>query len=214
MNPKNELIYRAYTSDFTLEGNMLSGLAAVYENRTKIGNLFHEVIERGAFDESDLTDVLFFVNHDMSKIPLARSRRNNGNSTMTLKVDEQGLHVEPQLDVVNNADARALYSAVKRGDITGMSFLFTIKEDAWEDLDKSIPTRRIKKVARVREVSAVNFPAYDATEIHARDERSLDSDVQALENARAALEKAKTSSEVWKLKNRMLQMKVRGTKEE
>lgn len=210
MNPKTDLIYRAYTSDFSLEGNKLSGLAAVYESRTRIGNLFHEVIERGAFDESDLTDVLFFVNHDMSKIPLARSRRNNGNSTMTLKVNEQGLHVEPLLDVENNADARALYSAVKRGDITGMSFLFTVKEDAWEDLEKNIPTRRIKKIARVREVSAVNFPAYDATEIAARDERSLDSDVLALENARAALEKAKTSSEIWKLKNRMLQMKARG----
>lgn len=210
MNPVPNLIYRAYTSEFKTEGNKLIGLAAVYESRTNIGNLFYEVIERGAFDESDLTDVLFFINHDLTKIPLARSRRNNGNSTMLLKIDERGLNVEPTLDVENNADARALYSAVKRGDITGMSFLFTVKEDAWEDLDASVPTRRIKQIARVREVSAVNFPAYEATEINAREARSLESDEQALENARAALEKARQGSEIWKLKNRLLEMKARG----
>ena len=211
MNPHPEFICRAYTSEFSLEGNQLSGLAAVYESRTNIGNLFHEVIERGAFEETDLTDVLFFVNHDMTKIPLARSRRNNGNSTMQLRVDERGLCVAPTLDIENNAEARSLYSAVKRGDITGMSFLFTVKEDTWEDLDKSIPTRRIKKVARVREVSAVNFPAYDATEIHARETRSLESDAIALENARAALKKTQDGSEIWKLKNRNIVLKARGT---
>ena len=210
MNPNLEFVRRAYTSEFKTEGNKLTGLAAVYESRTNIGNLFHEVIERGALDETDLTDVLFFVNHDLTKIPLARSRRNNGNSTMQLRVDERGLNVEPTLDLENNADARALYSAVKRGDITGMSFLFTVKEDVWEDLDASVPTRRIKKIARVREVSAVNFPAYDATEISAREVRSGRSDEQALENARAALEKARQESEVWKLKNRNLELKARG----
>lgn len=210
MNPKIELISRAYTSEFSIQANTITGLAAVYESRTNIGNFFYEVIERGAFDETDLTDVLFFVNHDLSKIPLARSRRNNGNSSMTLKVDERGLNIETNLDVENNADARSLISAIKRGDITGMSFLFSVKEDAWEELDAKIPTRRIKKIARVREVSAVNFPAYDATEISARESRSLDSDLKALENARAVLDKTKEESEVLKLKNRCIQMKVKG----
>jgi len=210
MNPKTELISRAYTSEFSIQANTITGLAAVYDSRTNIGNFFYEVIERGAFDETDLTDVLFFVNHDLSKIPLARSRRNNGNSSMTLKVDERGLNIETNLDVENNADARSLTSAIKRGDITGMSFLFSVKEDAWEELDAKIPTRRIKKIARVREVSAVNFPAYDATEISARESRSLDSDLKALENARAVLDKTKEESEVLKLKNRCIQMKVKG----
>jgi len=210
MNPKTELISRAYTSEFSIQANTITGLAAVYDSRTNIGNFFYEVIERGAFDETDLTDVLFFVNHDLSKIPLARSRRNNGNSSMTLKVDERGLNIETNLDVENNADARSLTSAIKRGDITGMSFLFSVKEDAWEELDAKIPTRRIKKIARVREVSAVNFPAYDATEISARENRSLDSDLKALENARAVLDKTKEESEILKLKNRCIQMKVKG----
>lgn len=210
MNPKNELISRAYTSEFSISANTITGLAAVYESRTNIGNLFYEVIERGAFEETDFTDVLFFVNHDLTKIPLARSRRNNGNSTMQLKVDERGLNIETNLDVENNTDARSLYSAIKRGDITGMSFLFSVKEDAWEELDAKIPTRRIKRISRVREVSAVNFPAYEATEISAREVRSLDSDLKALENARAVLDKTIQETELWKLKNRCIQMKVKG----
>lgn len=210
MNPKNELISRAYTSEFSISANTITGLAAVYESRTNIGNLFYEVIERGAFDETDFTDVLFFVNHDLTKIPLARSRRNNGNSTMQLKVDERGLNIETNLDVENNTDARSLYSAIKRGDITGMSFLFSVKEDAWEELDAKIPTRRIKRISRVREVSAVNFPAYEATEISARETRSSDGDLKALENARAVLDKTKQETELWKLKNRCIQMKVKG----
>ena len=210
MNPKNELISRAYTSEFSILANTITGLAAVYESRTNIGNLFYEVIERGAFEETDFTDVLFFVNHDLTKIPLARSRRNNGNSTMQLKVDERGLNIETNLDVENNTDARSLYSAIKRGDITGMSFLFSVKEDAWEKLDAKIPTRRIKRISRVREVSAVNFPAYEATEISARETRSLDGDLKALENARAVLDKTKQETELWKLKNRCIQMKVKG----
>jgi hypothetical protein len=210
VNPKNELISRAYTSEFSILANTITGLAAVYESRTNIGNLFYEVIERGAFEETDFTDVLFFVNHDLTKIPLARSRRNNGNSTMQLKVDERGLNIETNLDVENNTDARSLYSAIKRGDITGMSFLFSVKEDAWEKLDAKIPTRRIKRISRVREVSAVNFPAYEATEISARETRSLDGDLKALENARAVLDKTKQETELWKLKNRCIQMKVKG----
>jgi len=210
VNPKNELISRAYTSEFSISANTITGLAAVYESRTNIGNLFYEVIERGAFEETDFTDVLFFVNHDLTKIPLARSRRNNGNSTMQLKVDERGLNIETNLDVENNSDARSLYSAIKRGDITGMSFLFSVKEDAWEELDAKIPTRRIKRISRVREVSAVNFPAYEATEISAREPRSLDGDLKALENARAVLDKTKQETELWKLKNRCIQMKVKG----
>ena len=91
-----------------------------------------------------------------------------------------------------------------------MSFLFSVKEDAWEELDAKIPTRRIKRISRVREVSAVNFPAYEATEISAREVRSLDSDLKALENARAVLDKTKAEAELWKLKNRCIQMKVKG----
>lgn len=211
MANKPELIQRAYTSEFTISENTVQGLAVVYDSRTNIGNLFFEVIERGALDETDLTDVLFFVNHDLTKIPLARSRRNNGNSTMQLTLGERGLQTETHLDIENNAEARALYSAIKRGDISGMSFLFSVKEDSWENLDSSLPTRRIKKIGRIREVSAVNFPAYESTEISVRTGDSLESERTALENARSALDKTRATLELWKLKNRNLQITTKGT---
>lgn len=200
-------ICRSFVSDFKVEGNKVVGLAAVYESRTNIGNMFTEVIERGAFDGSDLTDVLFFVNHDMNKIPLARSRRNNGNSTMTLSLDERGLNMEALLDVEGNSEAKALYSAISRGDISGMSFLFTIKEDTWENLNSELPTRRIKKIARVREVSAVNFPAYQETEILARDGVSLESEQQTLDQARALGVETQQRCEIWRLRNAILAQK-------
>ena len=85
----------------------------MYNCRTNIGP-FDEIIESGALAFTDLTDVRFLVNHDISKIPLARSRRNNGNSTMQLTVDNDGMGIRVLLDTENNADARSLYSAVQR----------------------------------------------------------------------------------------------------
>lgn len=168
---------------------ILSGRPIVYNSRTDLG-LFDEIIEQGALDGADLTDVRFLVNHDTSKIPLARSRRNNGNSTMQFSVDQEGMNIDwVRLDIKNNDQARALASAVKRGDITGMSFMFILEEDGyeWQNLETDHPTRVIKRIASVIEVSAVTFPAYDATSIEVNQR-----DKQALESARAALESART----------------------
>lgn len=173
----------------------LYGLPIVYDSRTDIG-WFDEIIEKGALDKADLKDVRFLVNHDMSKIPLARSRNNNENSTMRLKVTDKGLEVEIDLDGDNNTDARNLYSAISRGDITGMSFMFGINGEEWEDLESDHPTRRIKSISTVVEVSAVTFPAYEATEIYARDKTALDNAKVALDNARAAVDTANEKREL------------------
>lgn len=163
---------------------IITGRPIVYESKTDLG-WFDEVIARGALDGADLRDVRFLVNHDTTMIPLARSRRNNGNSTMKLSTDYDGMNIDfVKLDVANNADASALYSAVQRGDITGMSFMFSIDAAEWLDLESDHPTRRITKIGKVVEVSAVTFPAYDATEISARSKETLDSARQELENAR------------------------------
>ena len=163
---------------------IITGRPIVYESKTDLG-WFDEVIARGALDGADLRDVRFLVNHNTNMIPLARSRRNNGNSTMKLSTDYDGMNIDfVKLDVANNADASALYSAVQRGDITGMSFMFSIDAAEWLDLESDHPTRRITKIGKVVEVSAVTFPAYDATEISARSKETLDSARQELENAR------------------------------
>ena len=184
-----ELERRSYTFDVRASETdageqIITGRPIVYESVTDLG-FYDEVIDRGALDGADLTDVRFLVNHDTSMIPLARSRRNNGNSTMKLSVDYEGMSIDfVKLDVENNADASALYSAVKRGDITGMSFMFSIDGDKWDDLESDHPTRHITKIGTVVEVSAVTFPAYEATSISARSKEALDSARSALENAR------------------------------
>lgn len=203
-----QFLRRNYTFDIRAEkkdgeGNKgkytLYGLPIVYDSRTDIG-WFDEIIEKGALDKTDLKDVRFLVNHDMSKIPLARSRNNNANSTMRLKVTDKGLEMEVDLDGDNNTEARNLYSAVTRGDISGMSFMFGIDGEEWENLKSDHPTRRIKSISTVVEISAVTFPAYEATEIYARDKTALDNAKIALDNARAALDNADEKRELELLK--------------
>lgn len=167
-------------------GNVIVGRPIVYNSVTDICGMFAEIIEPGALDGADLTDVRFLVNHDTNRIPLARSRNNNDNSTMLLTVDDNGMGIRATLDTENNSDARALHSAASRGDISGMSFMFSVAEERWEDQNSDYPTRHIIKIASVIEVSAVTFPAYPDTEIDARS--------GALENARAALESARKTT--------------------
>lgn len=191
MADKKELERRAYSFEIRAEenenGKIITGRPIVYNSRTDLG-WFDEVIEAGALDKTDLTDVRFLVNHDTSKIPLARSRRNTPNSTMQLWTDAEGMAIRVSLDTENNTEARNLYSAVERGDITGMSFMFGIDSERWDDLESEHPTRHIEAISTVVEVSAVTFPAYESTEINARSK-------EALENARLALENAKRSAE-------------------
>lgn len=185
---KGELERRSYNFEIRAEEQegigILTGRPIVYNSRTDLG-WFDEIIDLGALDGADLTDVRFLVNHDLSKIPLARSRRNNGNSTMQFSIDQEGMNLEwVKLDIENNADARALYSAVQRGDVSGMSFMFSIDQERWEDLESDHPTRHVEKIGSVVEVSAVTFPAYDATEINARSKDALDKARLAVETAR------------------------------
>lgn len=191
---KKELERRNYNFEVRAEsdekGAIITGRPIVYNSQTDLG-WFDEVIESGALDNTNLTDVRFLVNHDTSKIPLARSRRNNGNSTMKMTVDPFGLNLDfVKLDIENNVEARALYSAVQRGDITGMSFMFSVDDEEWENLESDHPTRHIKKIGSVVEVSAVTFPAYESTEINARSKEALDNARSALENARQQSEQS------------------------
>ena len=186
---------------------IIEGYPIVFNQRTLIAGLFYEEIDPHALDESDLSDVKFMVNHDDMMIPVARHRRGK-RSTMDLDVDEKGLHSVARLDVERNVDASKLCSAVERGDIEDMSFAFgiTVGGEEWLDLDKPIPLRRITKISRVREISAVNDGAYPQTEIYARS-ASLENEKKALADARAvALENEKRAKQFQLEKEKFLFM--------
>lgn len=187
-------------------GNYIVGVPIVFDKDTDLG-YYTETIDRHALDRTDMKDVRFLVNHNTDMIPLARSRNNNANSTMQMWVEEDGMHIRVNLDVERNTEAKALYSAVDRGDVSGMSFMFTVDEDNWEGLDTENPKRTITSIGKIFEVSAVTFPAYDQTSIQAADIE------EALENAKSVLESAKRSAEDEAKRNEIRNI-LRGAKNE
>lgn len=178
-------------------GSFIEGVPIVFNHTTDLG-WYRETIDRNALINTDLKDVRFLVNHNTDMTPLARSRNNNKNSTMQMEVKDDGMHIRVNLDTENNSDARNLYSAVKRGDVSGMSFMFSVRGDKWDDMDSDSPLRTITDISRVYEVSAVTFPAYEATSIDARCKQTLESAKAALESAREEKRKAEEAESLRK----------------
>ena len=183
---------RAFTFEVRAEqneqhGTFITGTPIVFNQSTDLG-WYEETIDAEALMETDLKDVRFLIGHNTSMIPLARSRNNNEKSTMQMVVTDRGMEIRVDLDTENNAEARALYSAVKRGDMSGMSFMFTVDKDSWSDIDTDKPKRTIMSIRKVFEVSAVAFPAYEGTDIQAASEgETLESVKASLESARQQL---------------------------
>ena len=165
-------------------GAVIEGYPIVFGQETDMGE-WREVIEPASVSEKNLRDVALMIGHDFGMIPLAHSRRNNGSGTMQLTPDEHGVKMRALLDVENNPKAAEAYSAIRRGDISGMSFAFIVNKDNWEDLDSEKPLRRITAMSDIFEVSLVAFPAYKGTSVQAASEGD------ALESVRASLESAR-----------------------
>ena len=195
----NEYMLRGITGQRAavkpLEG-IIEGYPIVFNQRTQIGNYFFEEIDPHALDEADLSDIKFLINHNDGMLPVARHRRGK-RSTMDISVDDKGMKIVARLDIEKNATASELCSAVSREDITDMSFCFgiTVSGEEWSDLDKEMPTRRITKISKVVEISAVNDGAYPQTSINARSLASLDNDKIALDNEKREQEKANLTFE-------------------
>lgn len=198
MSKKNVLTTRTYNLEIRAddtEKGIITGVPIVFERETIItdwAGQYKEIIDRNALNKTDLKDVRLFINHDTNKITLARSK--NGKGTMQLSVEDDGLHFQADLDIENNAESKSLYSAVKRGDMDGMSFMFRVDGEEWSDMDKDVPTRRITSISIVHEISVVNFPAYQQTSVNARS--SKESETSVLAEAR------KRYSEETELKNK------------
>lgn len=193
-----EIVKRAFDAAFeTREEDssvIITGRPVVLNSRTDLG-FCDEVIDSGALQKTDLRDVRLCLNHDTSYV-YARSRQNNGSSTMQIMTDVLGLTFTAGLDIQNSPKAQDLYSAIKRGDIDKMSFMFTIDGYEWENLKSDHPTRHITSIGTIFEISAVTFPAYDSTSISARDASALESVKRELEKARASLREAPDGADV------------------
>lgn len=141
---------------------VLRGYAAVFNTLSKDLGGFREQIIPGAFAESLTSDVRLLVNH--GGLPLART----ASGTLKLAEDERGLIVEARLDP-NDPDIAKLVPKIKRGDVTQMSFGFSVKPGGqnWARNDDGVTVRTLKAV-RLFDVSVVTFPAYPNTEVALR----------------------------------------------
>jgi HK97 family phage prohead protease len=135
------------------EGKKLIGYASVFDSPSE-PMPFVEYVRRGAFAKTlnDGADVRLLIDHE--GVPLARTR----SGTLMLEEDDRGLRVEAMLDPAN-PDAARVISAMKRGDISQMSFAFRTIKDNW-NTDRSV--RELKEV-QLYDVSVVTFPAYEET---------------------------------------------------
>ena len=166
-------------------GAYIEGYPIVFNQETVVGKYFREMIAPESVNASLLRDVALMIGHDFGMVPLAHSRRNTENSTMQLSIDDHGVKMRALLDVEGNPKAKEAYSAIKRGDLSGMSFAFIVNKESWEDLDTNMPLRRITGMEKIYEVSLVAFPAYEGTSVQAASEGD------ALESVLASLESAK-----------------------
>ena len=162
---KETRIYEVRAADTSADGGgmVLVGRAVVFDTPTVINDPaghYTEVIERGALDSAQLDDSRLVYNHDMTKVPLARTPR-----TMQLTVGPAGLDMRASLP--DTEEARAVYQAVRRGDLSAMSFAFTVPEGG-DSYDAATNTRTIHRIAKVYELSIVPFAAYPTTSVEAR----------------------------------------------
>lgn len=159
---------------------IVEGYAVRFNERTMLyeydGVQYFEVIESGALDSADISDVPMKYNHSDHVMIMARTR----SKTLTLTRDEQGLFISARL--ANTTAGRDLFELVRRGDIDKMSFAFTVEEDAY---NRDTRTRSIKKIKKLWDVAAVDTPAYDTTSISARSffEAEAEKERKALESA-------------------------------
>ena len=135
----------------------LTGVAVVFNQPADLGGM-KEVIAPDALRGLDLDDIVLITNHDNGQIPLARSPK-----TLSLAITDTGLEMTAELP--DTEQARAVYAAVKRGDLSQMSFAFDIGQYTFNEQSQ---TRTITQISKIYEISIVNYAAYTQTNVQAR----------------------------------------------
>ena len=195
---------------------ILEGYAVIFDSETAIGDPetgwgFYESIDRSAFDGADMSDVCCKYNHNDSMTILARTR----NKSLTLTVDDRGLHtrIELQSNVQAHRDA---YNMVQSGLLDKMSFAFSLPYDAdlnclgqRVELINGVKHRTVTKIDRLYDVSIVDVPAYGDTSIFARSLELVDADTCAVVVDTAAADADAELREVLRLRN-AIRLKLEG----
>lgn len=140
------------------ENMVVEGYAVVFDSVTDLG-WRKEVIDRNAFNGCDMSDVCMKYNHSDELLIMARTR----NNSLQLYVDDKGLKIRAEL--IDTTQNRDLYKMIQSRLLDKMSFAFTVAE---EEIDYETDLRKIIRIDKLFDVSVVDVPAYDTTDIYAR----------------------------------------------
>lgn len=164
----------------TGEERVVEGYAVVFDSVTDLGWV-KEVIDRNALDNADMSDIVMKYNHENSVLPMARTR----GGTLQFSIDDHGLRIRATLpDTQVNRD---IYTLIQDGVLSKMSFAFTV---AREEYDYETDTRRILEIDKLYDVSVVDVPAYESTEIYARNKEQYEEEKRKFEKLRLEKKKA------------------------
>lgn len=158
---------RALDNGNSVEDMIVEGYAFRYDSETVLyetenGFQYREVIERGALDGADLSDVPFKYNHNDGVFIVARTR----NGSLELLPDDTGLFIRARF--IDTQTGRDFFKMIQERLIDKMSFAFTESSDYSEEYGENFVTHHVRSFRRIWDVSGVDIPAYDATEIYAR----------------------------------------------
>lgn len=189
-----------FTAETTEDNKMeIKGYAAVFNSPETYS--YTEVIDSKAFDGADMSDVVLRYNHNDSFMVLARTR----NKSLGLNVDEKGLFIDATLQD-DITDHRNIFNAIKSGLIDKQSFAFTVDEDNY---DYDTDTRTITKIGKVFDVSVVDQPFYNATDVSVARDLNNDDFLNRREELRKAheeeLERQRKAEELEKKKQALLE---------
>ena len=190
---KLDIQFRAEDTDDKME---IKGYAVVFNSPETYG--YTEVIDPRALDNADMSDVVLRYNHNDTFMVLARTR----NKSLNLNVDEKGLFMDATLqnDITEH---RNIYNAIKSGLIDKQSFAFTIDEDEY---DYDTDTRTITKIGKLYDVSVVDQPFYNATDVSLASKNGdfMERRAELRKEHEEELEKQRKEEELRKLKDEVL----------
>lgn len=159
---------------------------------------YTEVIDPKALDNADMSDVVLRYNHNDTFMVLARTR----NKSLNLSVDDKGLFMDATLqnDITEH---RNIYNAIKSGLIDKQSFAFTIDEDEY---DYDTDTRTITKIGKLYDVSVVDQPFYNATDVSlaSKNDNFMERRAELRKEHEQQLEEQKKADELRKAKDELL----------
>ena len=178
-------------------GYIVEGYASTFERYELFeqdGVKLLEQIEPTAFDDADLSDVVFLRDHE------GRVFARTKNDTLQLSIDEHGLHT--RTDLSKTAGSREMFEDIDVGNYSQMSFAFTVADEGDDitELEDGNFLRTIRSINKVYDVSAVSFPANPTTDIGVSARGLLDGAIEQKEAERLLAEARRRAVERVKLK--------------